>query len=1549
MDGNYQRPRVQTNGSTSGRRPSLEGRRGTPLSGGAPTPATLPGGMTRAERFEDERRRITESCFSKMDTSGALAESYITHIRIQEDAAYPQSPPPPESDPSNKKPRVIVASVRNSGRVRLHKARENANGSFSIGKTWNMEDLTAVESFTGAVPTNEEESRRKEWAGDVGFIVTIAKPYYWEAGTAKEKEFFIGSLVKIYRKYTQGKIPELHGFSPREMDGLLGPPGPSPRPGQQRPGQPPPRPGQSVSPNRGLALGSSPEPPGLQQRPQQPGPRSRPPTAGDERGPPLDRGPPPPRAASSQGQSQMPPYFQNRDPGRQPRPRPSMERDMRQPPSREQMRPMPGQPQGYIPGQVSSFNSSQRLTPQSSRSEFAAQRPTTPESGSISSRAPSIQPQSPKRRPGQPDDGRSIDEASFEESGPEISAPPERRRPNGFPPGDRREGSPRGLRPNTAQSNGSSVISRNEEFADERLRNAPPERRRPPMLSAQSSGQRSMGNDSEEFSAPRQSPPLPSSLQSGRRSQDATPQIPGSFLLDSDSPVLKPNMQPEPQLPAQVAPPEIPKAREPKPAPPEMSKAREPKVTTPAPEVSATEPEVALPVQPLSPLSPTEDESRPGLGPMVKKKQAKEVANAFRKAAFAYTAFKPRAGGAGEKLLAKDEPKLSNEPDGISGVVPAPSLRAVVDKEKESVRSPTPDRSSKERPTINTGEVPSVTVSSPMSPGPRTKLADAAARAQSRSPSPEKPKTQAENETEVRKQKRRSNHQARYLSKLGIDPNILEGRGLDFESTLIDFGWGSSELQSKKIDLLEADIRREIGRVEAGSWLGHLEQKDERVEAVERMLDRAIAECDELEGLLTLYNVELSSLNDDIAFIEAQSQGLQVQTANQKLLQTELQQLVDTISITPYQLEPLKRAPIGKPEGLEAIETSLLLLYKAMVTIDPALAQGSRSSAVDDPSKFTSTSGFNNSELASMRALQEKRDRYLNESALFLDRLKQFMDMTFGAALLNTQDALARQKAGGSKASTKLDVAAHDLARNLLWQYSPLLLFAKEIDRASWDELIRMYQSRARPIYQDEIRDNVLAWKKIARKPTGDEQDLLFTTQEKEAESLTGAARKLTVKRSQTLARGLRSASNEKESKIDKSQNGRLHAFETFAGVLDEVSPLIFTEQNFVTDFFHATSAENLDFYDAVNLTPPESRRGTNLFTRKQFEPDREMAKRVMELMEEMYSSWPTDLQNLVEWAVKADPLQGVGIMCAIDRKLVELEDTNQEFLNRTLGKIHERLTGLFTRFVDEQVRAIEDTKVKIKKRKGVIAFIKTFPHFSLAIENMLPSSDDPERLDVRIMVDDAYQKINKAMFESLKVIAKESPAVMATQGQGDPEDKEALNYHILLIENMNHYMEEVDERADVVLVEWRAKAADEMNEHLALYVDAVIRRPLGKLLEFLESTESLLASLPSGTPPSSLASRSSHSRSLFRKLVSSHDPKELRRGIDALKKRVDKHFGDADDPGLSRNLVAKVLKECEKKYGEVWERTVEVNQEVYGGEVEVEWRVEDVAAGFRR
>ncbi|ROV96028.1 hypothetical protein VMCG_08017 [Cytospora schulzeri] len=172
-------------------------------------------GISRAERFEDEKRRIIDSCFSKRDDDGSVLETYITHLRILEFSSHPTSPPPPQAKTSqSEKPRVIIVAVRKSGRVRVHKTKENVNGTFSIGKTWNLDDLSAIESYTG--PNVSPDFR--QWAGDTGFLVTLGKPYYWQAQTDKEKKFFIASLIKIYGKYTGGRVPALSNFDQRELD-----------------------------------------------------------------------------------------------------------------------------------------------------------------------------------------------------------------------------------------------------------------------------------------------------------------------------------------------------------------------------------------------------------------------------------------------------------------------------------------------------------------------------------------------------------------------------------------------------------------------------------------------------------------------------------------------------------------------------------------------------------------------------------------------------------------------------------------------------------------------------------------------------------------------------------------------------------------------------------------------------------------------------------------------------------------------------------------------------------------------------------------------------------------------------------------------------------------------------------------------------------------------------------------------------------------------------------------------------------------------------------
>lgn len=82
--------------------------------------------------------------------------------------------------------------------------------------------------------------------------------------------------------------------------------------------------------------------------------------------------------------------------------------------------------------------------------------------------------------------------------------------------------------------------------------------------------------------------------------------------------------------------------------------------------------------------------------------------------------------------------------------------------------------------------------------------------------------------------------------------------------------------------------------------------------------------------------------------------------------------------------------------------------------------------------------------------------------------------------------------------------------------------------------------------------------------------------------------------------------------------------------------------------------------------------------------------------------------------------------------------------------------------------------------------------------------------------------------------------------------------------------------------------------------------------------------------------------------MVASHDSKEIRKGIEALRKRVEKHFGEGDDLGISRGLVVKVLAECERKYQDVWQNVIEVNNTIYGGDVDVGTWGDEIGGSFR-
>jgi len=97
--------------------------------------------------------------------------------------------------------------------------------------------------------------------------------------------------------------------------------------------------------------------------------------------------------------------------------------------------------------------------------------------------------------------------------------------------------------------------------------------------------------------------------------------------------------------------------------------------------------------------------------------------------------------------------------------------------------------------------------------------------------------------------------------------------------------------------------------------------------------------------------------------------------------------LLATISIDPSEIVTLQGAKI-QGEGLVAIETALIVLYKAMLTIDPNLGRAPVLATGDDIPIV-------NGGMGKMLALKDKKERYDRDSQSFLGRLVEYLKIKY--------------------------------------------------------------------------------------------------------------------------------------------------------------------------------------------------------------------------------------------------------------------------------------------------------------------------------------------------------------------------------------------------------------------------------------------------------------------------------------------------------------------------------------------------------------------------
>lgn len=187
----------------------------------------------------------------------------------------------------------------------------------------------------------------------------------------------------------------------------------------------------------------------------------------------------------------------------------------------------------------------------------------------------------------------------------------------------------------------------------------------------------------------------------------------------------------------------------------------------------------------------------------------------------------------------------------------------------------------------------------------------------------------------------------------------------------------------------------------------------------------------------------------------------------------------------------------------------------------------------------------------------------------------------------------------------------------------------------------------------------------------------------------------------------------------------------------------------------------------------------------------------------------------------------------------------------------------------------------------------------------------------------------------------------------------------------MHHFVAETSQSEVGSVAVFSRRAESIYDEDLSAYVKIVLRRPFAKIIvshrtfasmteleldpqDYFEGIERLLKS----TLPTEVSSNGNYNKSALKKVVKEYNAKDIRKIVDALFKRVEKHFTEASEKTTTEEsggiapgtVLVGVWKACEEELLRITELFLKRISQCYGDSgVTLEYTASDIEAAFKR
>ncbi|KAK5965150.1 Exocyst complex component 1 [Trichostrongylus colubriformis] len=364
--------------------------------------------------------------------------------------------------------------------------------------------------------------------------------------------------------------------------------------------------------------------------------------------------------------------------------------------------------------------------------------------------------------------------------------------------------------------------------------------------------------------------------------------------------------------------------------------------------------------------------------------------------------------------------------------------------------------------------------------------------------------------------------------------------------------------------------------------------------------------------------------------------------------------------------------------------------------------------------------------------------------------------------------------------------------------------------------------------------------------------------------------------------------------------------------VLGELGPIIEMEQKFCVRFFHINS----ELLSNAETASTDSGDSSSMSGRNM---ERFMNEQVRAVMAPLFESLNGHLDRFCKAICKQNP-SNVMLLFIIMSKKVLLPQESGSYYSVTFGTFVVLIKRQFDLYMETEGMAFSEIKISKRMRLGILPTIERFAEFVRNAEAVFEGAE--RRTDLEKWYTHLYRCVCEGIEKAaLNPNSKSPTAVVRFE-----------NYHQLYLT--------LSELKIPCLDAQRKEAKREKEENIDLYVREYMGRPLEKIHVFFDAVQNAIEMR--GTKPEEISYQPQFSRVELKKVIAMYPGKEVKKGLEQLYKKVEKHLVDHS------SLLQVVWREMQDQFLKQLQGYQRLMSSCYpGSKLELEVTVQDVLSYF--